>query len=175
MHSDQIEPFARYINKLSSEIYNLEKLRMISGTDVAAVTDSPDKFYLPGVLDKDDAVVMLSNSGYPDFVERSVNNALEAQKLLKGKNRSIVSEPITYGRYLGLSFAVWPEQKPISENKIIRAIQKRLIAESVFEWLRLAARDTLVGDLDETTVEEFIRKPLASIVQNPKHNRKSVV
>lgn len=171
MERKHLEEFAIYINQLSSEIYDISALRKINPNDETSVEDSPDKYYFPGISSKNDSVVMISNSKHPDFLDRSVKRTLTIREKLSEKNRDVVLAPLKYGRFQEMSYVIWPEQKPISDNKFIRAYEKKMIQGRVFEWLRELAKDSIVKDLDESTLSNHIRAPLECLIKNPRHSK----
>ena len=168
MRGDVLEEFVQYINKLSNEVYDVDRLTKLGDTGNHVVEDSADKYFLPGKLAKNNAVVMISNEDFPDFLERAVKNIFDVRELLAEENGDVVLMPLLHGRFRNLSYAVWPELKPISRNKIIRAVQKRMMMNRVFTWLRNSAKDSLRGEMDEHCINKNIRAPLECLRDNPR-------
>lgn len=157
-----------HVNKLTNNKYNIQKLKPIGDPSFKNETlDSPYKYYLPGVKPENDAVLMVSREAFPDFIERAVNNSRKAHDLLSGQLSSVVLEPTNDGRYRGLSYAIWPEHRPISDSRLIRKLQKKWLDPKVFTWLNGIAKDSMNQNIDEKSVDQLISMPLECIATNP--------
>jgi hypothetical protein len=156
-----------HINNFTIEKFDALGLKPIGDPDFKnEVHDTPSKFYLPGIEPKDNAVLMVSRKAHPDSIERAVNNSRLARSALSDQLAAVILEPIKEGRFRDLSFAVWPEHRPISNFRIIRKFQKRGLEPKVFSWLQDMTENSKVRNLDENFVEQHIRSPLECIVTN---------
>ena len=172
MHLDQEE----YIIDLIEHVNNLTKVKFDSSGLKAIgapgfkneVHDAPRKFYLPGVTPENNAVLMVSRKAHPDFIDRAINNSNLARGMLSDQHSAVILEPINYGRFQGLSYAVWPEHKPVSNNRLIRKIQIRRLQPKVFLWLQSMAKDSMVGGLDEKSIDQYFQSPLECVAANPR-------
>ncbi len=157
-----------HVNNLTHKKYNVQKLKPIGDPSFKNETlDSPYKYYLPGIKPENDAVLMVSREAFPDFIERAVNNSRKAHALLSDQLSSVVLEPANDGRYRDLSYAIWPEHRPISDSRLIRKLQKKWLDPKVFTWLNGIAKDSMNQNIDEKSVDQFISTPLECIATNP--------
>lgn len=157
----------KHINDLTDEKFDALGLKPIGDPDFKnEVHDSPSKFYLPGINPKDNAVLMVSRTAYPDSIEQAVNNSRKARIALSNHLAAVILEPTKEGRFRGLSFAVWPEHRPISNFRIIRKFQQRELEPKVLSWLQDMTEHSKIRNLDEDFVVLYIRSPLECIVTN---------
>ena len=113
---------------------------------------------------------MVSNRQFPDFIARATNNIKQTRQMASEGTRDVILNTVADGYFKGQSFAVWLEHQPISERKIIRAIQKRFIHGKVFSFLRQLAKDGLRTNLTNEEILEHIDAPLRCIAENSRQS-----
>lgn len=159
----------KHINNVADDRFDISGLRLLEHPNFKdEVLDAPIKFILPGVKPDNDAVLMVSNNKFPDFVDRAVVNSLQAQRNLSSRAAVVVLSPIYEGRFLNLSYAVWQKHRPLSKVKLFRKFQKIRLESKIFLWLHQIAKDTVVHDLEKSTIDNCIRAPLECIESNSK-------
>jgi thiamine kinase-like enzyme len=139
------------------------------------VADSPTKSYISDQSGKKNAVLFVSNEVNPNFVRRSVHNSADAKKILGEDLGSVILTPIASGIYENLSFSIWPLERDISRNFVLRRLQKFLVTPRVFNWLEAVSRQTLCGEIGPETKEAIYLQPLAKICDQkwyPDHLRR---
>ena len=166
-HEEYILDLVDHVNSLTNEKFDVRGLKPIGNPAFKnEVLDTSSKYFLPGVTPEYDAVLMVSQKAYPDSIERAVNNSREARHILSDRSSAVVLTPINDGRFIGLSYAVWPEHRPVSRFRLIRKFQKRWLEPKIFSWLHEAAKDSVVRNLDEESVDQYIRSPLECVAAN---------
>ena len=167
----QIREFVDYLNQRREGIYNFSGLRPLGkANEINLVSDSPDKYYLPGLHERDNAVLMVSNKQFPDFIARATDIIKQIRQMVTEGPRDTILNTVAEGYFKGQSFAVWLEYQPLSEHKIIRAIQKRFIHGKVFSFLRQLAKDGLTADLTPEKIIEHIDAPLRCVAENSRQS-----
>lgn len=160
---------AEHINHLANDIYDLRGLKPLDEPKFKCeVLDSPSKFTLPGIAPENDAILMVSNKEFPDFVDRAVANSLQAQRILSDQAAAVVLAPIYEGRFINLSYAVWQKHRHLSNFRLFRKIQKNRLETRIYSWLHQVAKDSIVRSLDKSAVDICIRSPLECITANSK-------
>lgn len=173
MKSEDLDTFLQYIQNEVSSAYNIAKIKSLDENNADGPNDSAHKFYLPGMSARDDAILMISNEHYPDFVKTAVNKVTTIRSQLSDQSNQAVLKPVYSGATLGRSFAIWPKHNPISENKFLRAVQKRTIAKNIYRWLIDVAKDSVKREFNDTELEKHIQTPLKMLANNP--NQSEVV
>jgi len=128
--------------------------------------DSPGIYLVRGKNALDDAILKVSNKKFPDSVAIEVQKTRLARSALSEDFAVVIPNPITEGRFFSQSYAIWPRYRDISGNKIIRAIQKRLLRDKLFAWLRGAANVSLNRNLSDDDIHRWRRLPLEHICNN---------
>ena len=144
--------------------------RMAAGNAVKTVKDSPSIYLVPGILVKDDAMLKISNQEFPESVDREVQKSRVARSVLSDDLAVVVPSPIFDGRFMGRSYAIWPKYRPISDRKIIRAVQKTRLYANLFAWLRGVAEVSINRNLSAAVVDQRCRLPLEHVRENRKHS-----
>lgn len=170
MHLDNeeiIPDLVKHINNLTNDKFDMCGLKQIGDPAFKdAIHDTTSKFFLPGVTPETDAVLMVSRKEYPDSMDRAANNTRKAQNVLSSSCSGVVVTPIIDGYFAGLSFVVWPKHQPLSSSRIIRKFQKKWLEHRVFSWLIEIAKDSMVRDLDEKSIDQYLRSPLECVALN---------
>lgn len=170
MHLDYEEyiiDLVDHINNLTNVKFDIRGLKPIDDLGFKnEVHDSPSKFYLPGVRPENNAVLMISQKAFPDLIDRAVNNSRLARDVLSDQQSAVILEPLNEGRFLGLSYAVWPEHRPLSSFRLIQKFQRMWLEPKCFLWLQCMAKDSMVRNLDKKSVDQYIRSPLECVAAN---------
>lgn len=87
-------------------------------------------------------VLLVSNRVNPALVGRSAVNAAEAKQILGTDLGSVVLTPLAQGTFRGLSYALWPWQRPLSSFRWLRGVQRKVLLPRVLGWLRHATELT---------------------------------
>jgi len=157
----------RHVNNASPITYDTNSLKPIGDPDFKSdVHDTPFKFYLSGDKPAHNAVLIISQEAFPYSVEKAIYNARQIQGQLTPQNAAVILKPRHEGHFQGRSYAIWPEHKPISDFRPLRFLQKRWLQPRVFSWLQSIAKESLVRNLTDQSVDVFFRGPLESLVAN---------
>lgn len=167
MKSSDLETFLQYIKNEVSSAYDIRKVTSLYEHNSEGPKDSAHKFYLPGISARDDAILMISNEHYPDFIKTAVGKVAVVRSQLSDRSNQAVLKPAYSGVTLGRSFVIWPKHNPISENKFLRAVQKRTIAKNIYRWLIDVAKDSVKREFNDAELEKYIQTPLKMLVNNP--------
>lgn len=170
MAPDKLKEFLEHINILQQEIYKITDAVPLDTKTSIVINDSTYKYYLPGLLPENDTVLMISNERYPDFINNSVSVIKGIVDQLSPKCGSVVLKPISTGTFMGVSYALWPKHKPISNGKILKAFQKRAISNNVFKWLKDVAVNTVKNNFTDAEIEMLIHAPLRILADNPRQS-----
>lgn len=102
------------------------------------------------------AVVLCSSPVAPDMVSRAMTKAKEARSALGPPADAPILAPQLEGVVLGLTFAVLPFCRSLSDVKPLWWIQRSLLRPRVFRWLRRVAERTVAEPAAETVETRFI-------------------
>ena len=162
-----VREFVDHINTISGNKYDVSVLVSIGvENDTTQVNDSPGKYYLSGLHDRDNSVLMVSNKKFPDFIARAVYNINQVREVVSSRSRDVILEPVVDGYFRGQSFALWAEHRPISGRKVIREFQKILMHGQVFSFLCHLAKDGAKTKLTSDEILEYVDSPLRCIESN---------
>lgn len=127
--------------------------------------DSTRKFLCPAADDPTSlgGFLLLSAEGNPRLVARAAANIVEIRRRLPEGLRPPVLAPEAGGEVCGLSYAVWPRRRPLSKQRLILAIQKRVLAPSLFDWLFAVSRVSATQPEDADKVNLGFAVPLQSL------------
>jgi hypothetical protein len=142
------------------------------------VADAATKSYISDERGKKNAVLFVSNEVNPNFVQRSVQNSIDAKEILGEDLGSVILNPITNGIYDNLSFSIWPLQRDISRSFLLGRLQKFFVTPRVFNWLEAVSRQTLVSEIGPEMQEAIYLQPLSTICDQtryPDHLRRFAV
>lgn len=166
-YEEYILDLVGHVNNMTNDKFDVRGLKPIGNQEFKNnVGDNALKFYLPGVTPENNAVLMVSVKAFPDFIERAVNNSRVARGVLSDKHSAVVLDTISDGRFLGLSYAVWPKNRPFSSIRLVQKIQKRWLEPRLFSWLQGVAEDSIVRNLDGKSVGQYIQSPLECVANN---------
>lgn len=145
--------------RLSASIDELE-VREI--TQLASPVEDATRKFTCRVNSRVDGFVTLSNPKNPHLVARGVANITEIRAQLSAPLCDPVLAPDAAGYVAGLSYALWPRHKPLSDDRIARAFQKRRLAKALFDWLFDVCRESAVPAVDAPSLDAFTA-PLAAL------------
>lgn len=146
--------------------YNIASLSWISRPNFKEqVADAALIFKIKGINGKDDAVFIVSNSDFPDFVQLAAKKAEKISTLVSAEVSSAILHPKFSGSIGKQSFSVYPMLLPISQNRLICAAQKYSIKKSVYKWIAdlCISSQRSITSIDD--MNEFYIKPLSYICE----------
>jgi hypothetical protein len=146
--------------------------RLPAGSAAKGVQDSPGIYFVPGALAKDDAVLKISNENFPDLVELEVEKTRLARRVLSNDLAGVIPIPIFDGRFMGRSFVFLPKYRCMSDGKIIHALQKRLLYDNLFTWLRGVAEVSIDRNPSASSADKRWRLPLEYVREHRKQSSK---
>ncbi len=138
--------------------------------------DSTRKYVAFDHLQRPFAVVILSPPVDSNVVANNLQNAQRAREAL-GPLAHIVLEPMQSSSVDGLSYAIFPLCRTLSQARLARAVQRIWLRESVLRWLEQATARTLSSPTDDE-IAEFFATPLeylSSFMKMPATIRESAV
>ena len=124
------------------------------------------KFFVSQKNGRNNGVLIVANRRHPDVVAKAVKKTLEAGKTAGPDAGRAVMQPIISGAFEHRSYAIWPRHKPLSRNRLLRAIQNRRLRPQVFSWLREVTRHSAaqVSAMDE--MSKKYRAPLEFLIND---------
>lgn len=132
------------------------KLEFLSQSEV---DDGTTVFLLLDMMDRRQAVVLCSAPASPSMIHRAMDRASRAKQCLDGATGAPILDPILQGSVHGLSFAVLPYCRALSEYRPIWWVQRVLLRPSIFDWLLHVAQCT-VSDAEHIAIDRNFTKPL---------------
>lgn len=87
-------------------------------------------------------VVLCSSPAAPDMAARDVARARLAREALGPSLGGVVLEPLAAGRLDGLSYSVMPFCRPLSDRRVLWAMQRRVLVTPLLTWLAQATERT---------------------------------
>lgn len=130
-------------------------------------TEVPDGPFNSFVLDdrgRRCAVLMVSNSAFPDAVLSQLSNSQRMWGAMGAELGKPILRPRAHGFEEGRSFAIWPLRRPPSRNRLLLALEKRLVAGPVLSWLKGVAVKTRI-ELPRSQIEQKYQAPLLGLVR----------
>lgn len=124
--------------------------------------DSPSHALVIDETGRRVAVLAVSSPTGPDLVARAVENAARAREVLGPRLGSVVLVPRSAGAHEGLSFALWPWRRPLSDSRWRAFLEKRRIRPRILAWLQEVARTTS-RPAPAPSFESAWRGPLGSV------------
>jgi hypothetical protein len=110
-------------------------------------------------------VLLVSSHLGPDIVARGIEAAARARGLLGNELGAVILPPLTSGRVGGLSYALFPYCRPLSDLRLLGRIQDWRFRSPVLDWLRAATAKTMKYIPDDD---------LASKIATPLHRLTSL-
>jgi hypothetical protein len=108
------------------------------------------------------AVVLCSPPVSPDMIKRAMDRARQAKLILKESAGTHILDPLAQGSVHGLSYAVLPYCRSLSESRLWW-IQRALLRPLIVDWLRQATECT-VRNAEPASFEQRFGAPLQHIV-----------
>jgi hypothetical protein len=88
-------------------------------------------------------ILIISSAVSPLIVKRGVDRQRRAKAALQAPAQAAIELPLLEGFYGERSYALWPARRPLSANRVIRKIEKIILAPRVFHWLRAVAAQSI--------------------------------
>ena len=129
---------------------------------LGSVADAVMKLLVRDAAGRRRAVVLCSPPVSPALVEGALARAREAQSTLGHSLGAVILTPLAEGRVFGLSFAVLPYCKPLSDFSPLWRFQRALLRPAVFEWLWRITAHT-VADVEPGNVDGRFVEPLRHV------------
>lgn len=126
------------------------------------VPDGTTVFLLRDASDRPRAVVLCAAPASPDNVRRAVYRAQQAKALLGPVLGTPILDPMMEGTVQGLSYAVMPYCKVLSDVRPIWWMQRLLLRPVLLEWLRRATECT-VRDVEPMDLHRSFDGPLREV------------
>lgn len=106
------------------------------------VADDTTKFLVADARSQPALVVICSSPAAADSVARGVRAAAEAAHLLGQVLSGPILKPAAEGELSGLSYAIWPYCRTLSDHPIGRRLQNIRLRRPIFQWLLNATQKT---------------------------------
>jgi len=143
---------------------NLSSTRAIGGgPDKGRVTDAGFAFYIDGYRRADDAVLLVSSPSYGHTVAENVDCARTVADRVDQDVSRHISRPIYEGQFGAQSYALFSRLSPISDNKIIRHLQRPGVTGRVAPWLSSLATQTKQAAQDASDYDRLFIEPLIGL------------
>jgi hypothetical protein len=105
------------------------------------------------------AVILVSSPAAPNMVERAMRRARLAKSILGNFGGAHILDPVTEGKTDGLTYAVLPYCRPLSDSRPVWWIQRAFLLPSLLAWLRRATECT-ARELNPDSVDQRFGEPL---------------
>jgi len=164
--------------KLSNDIYHdiateLEDIKNSRGKPgsiiplkmIKPVADDTLKLQIRDHKNRIFAFVLCSTEVEPNLVAKGINKAAAIRNALTPELASTVIKPILDGELDGLTYAVLPYYKPVSQSKPLNYLQRKYLSHRVLNWLRKVTSTTIsVPESDE--IQSGFFEPLNHLTNN---------
>jgi hypothetical protein len=145
--------------------YNSSSINWISRPDFKGqVADAALIFKINGIKHDDDAVFIISNPDYPNFVEDAVKKAEKISTLVPPNTSKSILLPSFSGYYGEQSFSAFPMLDNISQNRLCRAGQKYLLKNGVNEWIGELTKSSHRYLTGSDEINDIFIKPLLYVI-----------
>jgi hypothetical protein len=141
----------------ATDLTPLSESELADGTSVLLVRDSRRRRR---------AVVLVSAPAAPNMVDRAMERARLAKAALGEPIGRHILDPLGEGAVKGLTFAVLPYCRPLSESRPLWWLQRARLRPVVLEWLWEATRRT-VRDVAPEAIEPAFLAPLRRLASLP--------
>jgi hypothetical protein len=156
-----------YVNAANGQRFARTGIKALPrGNAIETAKDSPGIYFVPGLLAADDAILKFSNEHFPDYIEEESDKSRFARRALSRDLAEVIPDPIFEGRFLGRSYALWPKYRAISGQRIVGAVQKRLLYDNLFRWLRGIAEVSINRNPSASATNLRCRIPLEQFRTN---------
>jgi len=145
--------------------FNIASLSWISRPDFKSqVADAAMILKVKGAEPNHDAVLIIANPRFPNFVADAVNKTKQVYERVQPSIQETVLLPDFHNYHGEQSFAVYPELIPISENRLLRRVQKYIIENDITEWLCELCDCSKQPALTDDDIEDRFLRPLSYLV-----------
>lgn len=107
-------------------------------------------------------VVLCSSPVSPQLVRRGMQRARAAKRALGPALGRVILDPLGEGDIAGCSYSILPYCRPLSNKRLIRRIQRRMMRPVVLRWLRSATAAT-VAEVDPQELQHAFMNPLTHL------------
>jgi hypothetical protein len=104
-------------------------------------------------------VVLRSSPQAPGMVDRLIRQADVVRTLLDPSTAKVILHPLAVGTAHGLSYAVLPYCRPLSQNRIVWTVQRAWLRRAILDWL-LEVNKSTVKRIDATLTQIKFVEPL---------------
>jgi hypothetical protein len=120
------------------------------------VADDPMKLLVQDQSGQPAGVLLCSAPVAPELVAGNMERSRRAKQLLGADLGRSILDPLLEGRAFGLSYALLPYCRPLSDSRVLRRLQRLVLGPALFDWLRRATEATIstgaTGDDPEIVV-----------------------
>lgn len=148
-------------------VLKLDSLRWSRPPSEALVVDATLALLIDGHRARDHSVLLVSNPQFPNAISEAVSHAKSVAERLNPDTASHVMLPRCTGRHEGQSYALYSRLTPMSDNRLLRLVQKNVAAPRVARWLQDVALQSRQTALTPERVETVFRAPLNSLQEEP--------
>lgn len=127
------------------------------------IADATIALFVDGHKSSDDIALLISNPNFSNAVAEDVDRAEEARIATSQEVGQHIVRPICQGRYEKQSYAAYRRLQPTSENKLISAIQRKMVSPKITSWLEALATDTKQTKTSEEEYVASFMQPLMAI------------
>lgn len=164
MNRPTADELGRWLNDpLETALSNQYGKLELSFRSQGEVSDGTTVLLLRNSAGQSRAVVLCSAPSSPGLVERAMRRARQAKEILGTSVGAPILDPLLEGSVMGLSYAVLPYCRGLSEYRPVWWIQRALLRPPIFDWLWHANKRT-VSDVEPAAVDKSFAEPLRRIV-----------
>ena len=134
---------AEQVSKSVGDTLELSTTRWISRPiGKEEVKDATLAFYVDGKRRTDDIVLLISNFSFPGVVEADVAQAREIATQVSRDVARHIAAPVNEGRFGKQTYAAFSRLSPVSNLRLVRALQKNRAASKILPWTVKLAEET---------------------------------
>ena len=130
------------------------------------VKDSANVYRIEQSLGGSPLILTVSNPEFPDAVGDAVGRAQTVRSLLTAEIADPILSPMLCAECEGRSYAFWPLQIPISENRLLRKAQLLSINSRVIKWIAKLGKTTGVTKHSSEAIQDQFIDPLKYVLDD---------
>jgi hypothetical protein len=130
-----------------------------------AIADDPRKVLVETLSGEPQAVLIVAPPSAPEIAMRGAKRAREAARMLGPGLGSVVLQPVASGWLAGLSYAVVPWQRRLTDSRWLWRLQRVWITRLVLRWLTRVVEVT-ASELPEERFFDQVRPLLEALASD---------
>lgn len=160
-----VSVIAREVSRELDNALDLSTTRHIPQADhKEMLADSSLALQIDGKTSADDIVLLIASPAFPTTVKEDAKAAQIVADRVSDRLSKHISKPLYQGDFDGQTFAAFGKLAPISENRVLRAVQKQVMAPRIVAWLAEMASET--KHVPMGAQDAYFREPLRALMSD---------